>query len=489
SFWKDVRITWYFLCVSRRKITLHELLEIMDSSETIPNSGVDVALLPPLNANDDLTDEDSCAEDNPCIDNLPASQLSAEVFVTDMAINNPWRQTRKTLLGPKATKKKDRGEPVKVGSTLPSTSSTMAPPTLQTNKEGITGTQVAERETTEEPENDDSTLPSTEWPLMCEVVPLKPGRTACGKMPSYVRCKAWLEAMGREDLKVNLPKKLHNNFRVCADHFEDKYFSSTLRTHLNREAIPCKVQAISIGQEEEFSRLRRKNRRYTLPLHVKPSWPQPSLFESYNNHIGGIERGDQNVSLYWTSIRGKKWYFLIIAHLIDVAEQNAWLLYRRNEENIDLSFQRRVATAILESNKRVLTSKGRPSKVSKIESWYDGRDHYISDLPVDIHTHKKKQLKGKICQKKATTMCLKYDLLLHVSCFVSFHINELKKMNPVNIVIKILDKLNEEGYKETGCEMSRKELEIVDDIYDLLKSYESEAVEESHTLDTDENEP
>ncbi|KAJ4442021.1 hypothetical protein ANN_11885 [Periplaneta americana] len=60
----------------------------MDSSETIPNSGVDVALLLPLNANDDLTDEDSGAEDNPCVDNLRASQLSADVFVTDIAINN-----------------------------------------------------------------------------------------------------------------------------------------------------------------------------------------------------------------------------------------------------------------------------------------------------------------------------------------------------------------------------------------------------------------
>ncbi|KAJ4442616.1 hypothetical protein ANN_04205 [Periplaneta americana] len=139
--------------------------------------------------------------------------------------------------------------------------------------------------------------------------------------------------------------------------------------------------------------------------------------------MGGTDRGDQNMSLYRTSIRGKKWYFPIIAHLIDVAEQNAWLLYRCNEENIDhLSFQRRVATAILESNKRVLTSKGRPSTVSKIESWYDGRDHYVSDLPVDIHTHKKKQLKCRICQKRATTMCLKCDLPLHVSCFVSFHI-------------------------------------------------------------------
>ncbi|KAJ4447396.1 hypothetical protein ANN_09402 [Periplaneta americana] len=138
--------------------------------------------------------------------------------------------------------------------------------------------------------------------------------------------------------------------------------------------------------------------------------------------MGGIDCGDQNVSLYRTSIRGKKWYFPIIAHLRDVAEENAWLLYRRNEENIDnLSFHRRVATAIMESNKRVLTSKGAPSKVLKIESWYDGRDHYVSDLPVGIHTHKKKQLKCRLCQKKKQPLCLKCDLPLHVSCSVSFH--------------------------------------------------------------------
>ncbi|KAJ4437681.1 hypothetical protein ANN_17826 [Periplaneta americana] len=166
-----------FSMCSKRKNTMHELLEIMDSSETIPNSGVDVALLPPLNANDDLTDEDSSAEDNPYIDNLTASQLSADVFVTDMAINNVSLETNKEdITGTKATKKTDREEPVKAGSTLPSTSSTMAPPTLQTNKESITGTQAAERETTGEPESEDSTLPSTEWPLMCEV-PLKLGRS------------------------------------------------------------------------------------------------------------------------------------------------------------------------------------------------------------------------------------------------------------------------------------------------------------------------
>ncbi|KAJ4440828.1 hypothetical protein ANN_10674, partial [Periplaneta americana] len=439
-----------------RKITLHELLEIMDSSETIPNNGVDVALLPPLNAND-LTDEDSGAEDDPYIDNLPASQLSADVFVTDMAINN-----------------------------------------------------AAEREITGEPKNEDSTLPSTEWPLMYEV-PLKPGRSPLeyftqffdeeilNMMVTYTNQYAAKKnrvgdcsenemvflavlllsgyvVVPRRRMHCQGEQDSHNEFvsnAISRDRFDfimmnwyvcnnddleksDRFAKiRTLLSMLNErkriwydfkfwcggtsngyfillepyQEAGTYSQSITIAKWNDNSVVtiatnydevfplrqvgrfsKEKKRRIAVPL-----------FESYNSHMGGIDRGDQNVSLYRTSIRGKKWYFPIIAHLIDVAEQNAWLLYRRNEENVDhLSFQRRVATAILESNKGVLTSKGRPSKVSQIESWYDGGDYYISDLPVDIHTHKK-QLKCRICQKKATTMCVKCDLPLHVSCFVSFH--------------------------------------------------------------------
>jgi hypothetical protein len=43
--------------------------------------------------------------------------------------------------------------------------------------------------------------------------------------------------------------------------------------------------------------------------------------------MGGVDRADQNISVYRVSIRGKKWYFSLISHCIDMAEQNAWQLY------------------------------------------------------------------------------------------------------------------------------------------------------------------
>ncbi|XP_046998408.1 piggyBac transposable element-derived protein 3-like [Schistocerca americana] len=74
---------------------LLDMLELKD--EEIPNTGVNVTLHPPLNSTDDVTDEDSCAEENPSVDKLPASQLNATALC-DLAIStngNAMNATRK----------------------------------------------------------------------------------------------------------------------------------------------------------------------------------------------------------------------------------------------------------------------------------------------------------------------------------------------------------------------------------------------------------
>lgn len=150
---------------------------------------------------------------------------------------------------------------------------------------------------------------------------------------------------------------------------------------------------------------------------------QPLLFESYNRGMGGIDRADQNISLYRVSIRGKKWYFPLFCQMLDLSEQNAWQLYRSQGGKLDhLSFRRSIVMSILVSNKRAASSTGRPSKKrSNDYSRYDGVEHYVADLPYDAGSGRKKQLKCKLCSKKCTTMCVKYDRGLHVSCFIAYH--------------------------------------------------------------------
>ncbi|KAF2881100.1 hypothetical protein ILUMI_25066, partial [Ignelater luminosus] len=50
---------------------------------------------------------------------------------------------------------------------------------------------------------------------------------------------------------------------------------------------------------------------------------QPNLVKIYNDNMGGVDRAGQNMSPYRISIRGKKWYFPLIAHCLEVAIQNA----------------------------------------------------------------------------------------------------------------------------------------------------------------------
>ncbi|XP_049947744.1 piggyBac transposable element-derived protein 3-like [Schistocerca serialis cubense] len=85
-------------CIHRKRCTLMELLDMLESKdEEIPNTGVNVTLRPPLNSTDDVTDEDSGAEENPSVDKLPASQLNATALC-DLAIftnGNAVNATRK----------------------------------------------------------------------------------------------------------------------------------------------------------------------------------------------------------------------------------------------------------------------------------------------------------------------------------------------------------------------------------------------------------
>ena len=72
----------YYICYLlhfRSSYRLHDVLAILEADpDAIPVTGIDIILLPPVNACEDLTDEDSADEDAGDIENLPASQLLAD---------------------------------------------------------------------------------------------------------------------------------------------------------------------------------------------------------------------------------------------------------------------------------------------------------------------------------------------------------------------------------------------------------------------------
>lgn len=144
---------------------------------------------------------------------------------------------------------------------------------------------------------------------------------------------------------------------------------------------------------------------------------QPHLINLYNLNMGGVDRSDQNISLYRVSIRGKKWYFPLIAHGIDMAVQNAWQIHRKQGGQLDqLSFRRRIATTLLVQNKKAFryqTGHASTSNPSDFDIRYDRMDHLIGKQD--------RQTRCGFCHNRATTKCLKCEKALHVHCFARYH--------------------------------------------------------------------
>ncbi|CAG4962968.1 unnamed protein product [Parnassius apollo] len=117
-----------------------------------------------------------------------------------------------------------------------------------------------------------------------------------------------------------------------------------------------------------------------------------------------------------TSIRGKKWYFSLFCHTLDIAVHNAWQLYKRDGgEHDHLTFRRLLAKGLLESYKKSDNRGPCPTGRSHLESSrYDGVDHLVQ--------YSAPQLRCKVCKVKSFFICQKCKIHLHPkNCFLEYH--------------------------------------------------------------------
>lgn len=156
--------------------------------------------------------------------------------------------------------------------------------------------------------------------------------------------------------------------------------------------------------------------RFSQKEKKKVAVPQPQLIKKYNQNMGGVDRADQNISLYRVSVRGKKWYFPCISQGLDMAINNSWNLHRLDGGKKDqYTFRRSLAMGILETHKK--TTKRGPVRASvndKELSRYDGLDHLI--------TYQENQIRCRRCHKKVQFRCNKCNVGLHPKfCFFEYH--------------------------------------------------------------------
>lgn len=140
----------------------------------------------------------------------------------------------------------------------------------------------------------------------------------------------------------------------------------------------------------------------------------PQCIKVYNAFMGGVDRCDENISYYRTSIRGKKWYSCLIFYILDLAVQNSWHLHRLQGGSMDqLTFRRQIAMTLLETN-RVSRKRGRPSQLENAESRFmNTNEHYL--------VRQDKPTRCRVCHKPVQKRCYKCDVALHMDCFLPYH--------------------------------------------------------------------
>ena len=79
--------------------------------------------------------------------------------------------------------------------------------------------------------------------------------------------------------------------------------------------------------------------------------------------MGGVDLLDSIMGRYKIKMRSKKSYFRLFYHFLDMTIVNAWLLYRRvNQNNFPLYlFRTEIADCLCRTEKVLSSKRGRPS--------------------------------------------------------------------------------------------------------------------------------
>ena len=154
----------------------------------------------------------------------------------------------------------------------------------------------------------------------------------------------------------------------------------------------------------------RKTFRWSQAEKKRIDVDQPNVIQMYNMYMGGVDRMDQNINKYRSSIRVRKWFWPIFIHLMEAAVSNAWMLYRDHEYSHAklslLEFRRQIARHYL--NYDVSTS----GVVIR-------RNHQQNDMHL---VNKTTRGRCRQCQKPTVYQCISCRCRLHPDdCFQAFH--------------------------------------------------------------------
>lgn len=157
-------------------------------------------------------------------------------------------------------------------------------------------------------------------------------------------------------------------------------------------------------------------KRWSTKEKKKVDVPQPHLFSNYNSGMGGVDLHDQAVNNYRISIFGKKWWWPLFTHMMNMAIVNAWHLHRisHKSNNLDLlGFVREISRFYLrsfEKNKKNRPSGSVPTSIRATEGGH-------------FPKKEQNQRRCKVCEMKSRWHCIRCNVPLCIErqCFIDYH--------------------------------------------------------------------
>lgn len=88
---------------------------------------------------------------------------------------------------------------------------------------------------------------------------------------------------------------------------------------------------------------------------------RPTLFQIYNQGMGGVDQIDQQIACYRTRLRQRKWLWPIFIYLFDETVVNAWHLTRQVHGQADSLLEFRHHLALTAEDARYAIDSGASS--------------------------------------------------------------------------------------------------------------------------------
>lgn len=86
---------------------------------------------------------------------------------------------------------------------------------------------------------------------------------------------------------------------------------------------------ITSGIPDEVKRYDKKNKTFI-------TINRPEIVKCYNQSMGRVDKHDQLVSFFRTSIMLKKWTLRMVTHAFDMAYVNSWLEYKMDCKHLNI---------------------------------------------------------------------------------------------------------------------------------------------------------